>query len=373
MKKSKIVRNVLAVIAIVFIATVLSGAGCSNVAGGSSGGGGGNVAGGSGGNPSGSGGGLNAAEKMIAGKTFESGGKKLYFGSNKKGTLTGGSSPNIRSISGGDFDWSATNGTGSNINITMTNSGGTSSAVFDGSTKLTVDGTAYTLQGTLNGVPSVGSIIMKDGSLKTKDNIGSDKANAIAVVYYVDTANRKAYAVGKNHYLANNGQYWCTPAASVANTVISGLETTVGGAAPNNLTFDGYKDGSTGLAILKAAASDYNAAKYPAWAWCETYGNTASNVPSDAVADFKTGWYFPSVKELYDIWKQQTTVDAALQAVDGEKFDGFHISSSTDSAQCWYLSFIDLSGYGIVAGNAYKNDKSDRTAVRVCAVRVFTY
>lgn len=380
MKKSKIVRNVLAVIAIVFMATLF--AGCPQPGGSSTGS-----------KPSGtpSGSGPTPAEKVAG--IYSGGGLDYLFKTDGTGSVSS-TSLSMRAAQAGDtFTWEVKTSSGNTITVSIIIVGRneTIDATFDTvEKKANIGGVECTKQDSssdddddsddddfiidLTSTPVVGSIIMKDGSLKTKETITGDEANAIAVVYYVDTAKKKAYAVGKNHD-AENDMKWCTNAASVDSSAISGLETTVGGTAPNNLTFSKYIDGSTGLATLKAAANDYDAAKYPAWAWCETYGNTAANVPDDAKADFKTGWYFPSVKELYDIFKAKATVDAALTAAGGQDFTGVsYLSSSTDGNGCLRLNLNSGSGYGETAGNTSGySPKSNGGSDNVCAVRVFTY
>ena len=76
-------------------------------------------------------------------------------------------------------------------------------------------------------------------------------------------------------------------------------------------------DGSDSWKILKEACSDAesNPANYSAWNYCRNYG--ANN---DLIGDLSTGWYLPTVAELYTIYQNKTAVDASLSKAGGSTF-----------------------------------------------------
>lgn len=215
----------------------------------------------------------------------------------------------------------------------------------------------------LEAAPSVGSIIMKDGSLKTSDSIsGADKPNAIAVVYKVDAANKQAWAVGKVQN--KRGVQWCVSNASGSRKHILNLTTST-----NAGTFSGYTDGRTGLASLKAAVDDYDRTYYPAWYWCMVYGTEQAGLTEyDTLAK---GWYFPTVKELNDIYQVKSAVEKALEASGGSKFSSADYWSGADY---WSSSLYDHNSAFTFNFDNGSYPTLDRDQQRyVCAVRVFAY
>ena len=76
-------------------------------------------------------------------------------------------------------------------------------------------------------------------------------------------------------------------------------------------------DGSDGWERLKAACSDAesNPENYPAWNYSLTYAKT-----NGLTGDLATGWYLPTVAELYTIYQNKTVVDASLLKAGGSQF-----------------------------------------------------
>ena len=125
----------------------------------------------------------------------------------------------------------------------------------------------------------------------------------------------------------------------------------------------GYKDGRDGWEKLKEACSDAesNPGNYPAWNYCRNYGATNS-----LTGDLATGWYFPTMAELYTIYQNRTAVDESLSKAGGSQFDSAYYWSccptphSNDNALV--LSFND--------GDVY-NDYKNHDYHYVCSVRAF--
>ena len=151
----------------------------------------------------------------------------------------------------------------------------------------------------------VGDFILKDGTILSKDET-PESGTVAAVIVRAATDDKPAIGVGIVHN--QSGLAWCIDSAAGCRTDITELqgdETT------------GYMDGSDGWEKLKAACSDAenNPEYYPAWNYSLTYAKTNS-----LEGDLATGWYLPTVAELYTIYQNKTVVDASLSKAGGSTF-----------------------------------------------------
>ena len=198
----------------------------------------------------------------------------------------------------------------------------------------------------------VGDFVLKDGTILSKDKT-PEKDTVAAVIVRADTLTKPALGVGIVH---NNqsGFKWCKKSAAGYEIDISAL---VGDET------SGYMDGSDGWDKLKAACSDAknNPENYPAWNYSLTYAET-----NGLTGDLATGWYLPTVAELYTIYQNKTAVNESLSKVGGSTF-----------GTSWYWSCCQgPSGINIARvlsfdlGYMYNNAKYDYGKV-VCSVRAF--
>ena len=221
-------------------------------------------------------------------------------------------------------------------------------AIKDGMNDSAVASVSYTIY-----TPkySVGDFVLKNGTILSKDET-PESGTVAAVIVRAATDDKPAIGVGIVHNRI--GLKWCTSSAAGYNkniTALQGYKTT------------GYMDGSDGWEILKEACSDAesNPEKYPAWNYSLTYAET-----NGLTGDLATGWYLPTVAELYTIYQNKTAVDASLSKAGGSKFGTSYYwsccqySSSNDRAQA---PNFDSGGVG---GN-YK----DTSSGCVCSVRAF--
>ena len=121
-------------------------------------------------------------------------------------------------------------------------------------------------------------------------------------------------------------------------------------------------DGSDGWEKLKAACSDAenNPKYYPAWNYSLTYAKTNS-----LEGDLATGWYLPTVAELYTIYQNKTTVDASLSKAGGSTF-----------GTSWYWSCCQSpsdssNARGLLFATGDMNDVKYYNLFYVCSVRAF--
>ena len=195
----------------------------------------------------------------------------------------------------------------------------------------------------------VGDFILKDGTILSKDET-PESGTVAAVIVRAATDGKSALGVG----IVHNKMAWCRSSATGYNTLIGVL---VG----DNTS--GYKDGSDGWKKLKDACSDAesNPGNYPAWNYSLTYAKT-----NDLTGDLATGWYLPTVAELYTIYQNKTAVDASLSKAGGSIF-----------GRSWYWSCCQYPYSNIYArdldfsdGGMDNNTKSFNNYY-VCSVRAF--
>lgn len=196
---------------------------------------------------------------------------------------------------------------------------------------------------------AVGDFVLKDGTILSKDE--TPESNTVAaVIVRAATDDKPALGVG----IVRNKMAWGTESAAGYNTNITTLQ--------GDITSD-YMDGSDGWEKLKAACSDAesNPENYPAWKYSLTYAKT-----NGLTGDLATGWYLPTVAELYTIYQNKTVVDASLLKAGGSRFGTSWYWSCCQNPSYAYkargLSFID--------GGVYTYGKSHRDDY-VCSVRAF--
>ncbi|MCI6892041.1 MAG: chitobiase/beta-hexosaminidase C-terminal domain-containing protein, partial [Treponema sp.] len=170
-------------------------------------------------------------------------------------------------------------------------------AVKDGMNDSAVASASYSI------IPTPGDFVLKDGTILSKDE-NPERGTVAAVIVRAEADGKPALGVG----IVHKKMAWCTESAEGYNTNITALL--------GDKTSD-YMDGSDGWDKLKAACSDAesNPENYPAWNYCRNYG--ANN---GLEGDLATGWYLPTVAELYTIYQNKTAVEASLSKAGGSWF-----------------------------------------------------
>ena len=197
----------------------------------------------------------------------------------------------------------------------------------------------------------VGDFILKDGEILSKDET-PESGTVAAVIVRAAADDKPALGVGIVHN--RSGLAWCTTSAAGYSKNITALQ--------GGITSD-YMDGSDGWEKLKAACSDAenNPENYPAWNYSLTYAKT-----NGLTGDLATGWYLPTVAELYTIYQNKTVVDASLSKAGGSTFGTSSYWSCcqnpSDSKGARVLKFGNGLMYGI-----FKDDYD----YYVCSVRAF--
>lgn len=229
---------------------------------------------------------------------------------------------------------------------------------------------------------AVGDIVFSDGSASpyTATLTEDQKSKAIAVIFYVggtglnsgdDTTTSRTLGVGLKH----SQQAWCTSGSSSANAYSKDITTIQcpSTGSTGSYTFTGDKNGSGNLAQIGAflAANESTndtgtAAKYPAFYFAKNYSTTATNLGTT----YGSGWYLPSIAELFEIWKAKATVEAAYAKCDAPSFKTgqfVYYRSSSQSAEAGNNNKAD----GIDFSNGSLVNINKGSSYWHCAIRAF--
>ena len=196
---------------------------------------------------------------------------------------------------------------------------------------------------------AVGDFVLKDGTILSKDET-PESGTVAAVIVRAAADGKPALGVG----IVHNKMAWCTDSAAGYSTNITALQ--------GDETSD-YMDGSDGWEKLKKACSDAesNPENYPAWNYCRNYGAT-----NGLTGDLATGWYLPTVAELYTIYQNKAVVDESLSKAGGSQF-----GTSCYWSCCQNPSLNDFARVlGFYSGNMGYDYKSNYSSY-VCSVRDF--
>ena len=257
----------------------------------------------------------------------------------------------------------------------------------------------------------VGDIVFNDGSsMPSTDFTDLDtsvqnekKTAAIALIFYKGTdcnndgdTTVRTLGVGLKHAKRD----WCTDGVNAGDSRANAfnINITTIQCTPHGNGFTGDKDGSNNLEqiadfleaesasnpdVTDDTSGDAAAKKYPAFYFAKNYkdekigGETESRI--QAGSEFATGWYFPSLAELFQIYEKGKgtskvfDINAISQALGGNTFgDDYFISSSQ------YYSDSDSDSAMKIYRFYFKNSQcltAQKTSVvggwPTCAIREF--
>ena len=230
---------------------------------------------------------------------------------------------------------------------------------------------------------SAGDIVFADGTATAWHEgltlTDAQKKAAVAVIFYAGTGcsnggERRVLGVGlRNATDEGNTLAWCTSSANAYSMSITTIQCDSDGGAGEHI-FTGDLDGSDNLEQIGAflrkngipddTADEEN---YPAFYFAKNYAEVeGSNVRGTV---FESGWYLPSIAELFQIWKERERVNAAIETCDGTKFylsNSYSYWSSSESAAVDSLAY---SLYFALGGWLYF--PKSNSSKHVCAVRAF--
>ncbi len=200
----------------------------------------------------------------------------------------------------------------------------------------------------------VGDIVFADGTATAwREGLvftEEQKEAVMAVIFYVGTkcsnnGERRVLGVGvaQLHSFA-----WCTESANAYSKSITKIQCKIAGKA-GALKFTGDLDGSDNLEQIGAylrengiADDTADESRYPAFYYAKNYAK-GSQVSG---TEFESGWYLPSIAELFQVWKSRRTVNDVLEECYGAKFNfsKYYWSSSqcvSDDNFVYCLTFSD--------------------------------
>lgn len=202
-----------------------------------------------------------------------------------------------------------------------------------------------------------GDYVLKDNRIVRQEYIteltDKEKEKIFGVISIKDTGEPVIVGLQKGESLK-----WAPENTTGFNTLFTAIVANVTVYEYDNATgkytghiFTGNADGSDNweeICKIDPEGTKDAATNYPAFNFANTYGTTAGLTGTD----FETGWYVPSVKELFDIYENKDFIQSSLDVVNGITLGESYLSSS-QSASYYSLAYQVSFGDGYV-DNYYK-------------------
>lgn len=172
-----------------------------------------------------------------------------------------------------------------------------------------------------------GLIVLSNGLFKRRDNY-TTIAPQNPTVAVICGANGYEAATGIALHLSGSTLKWAKDGSTGNNTKFEGIickPSEMGTGTVETATFTGDSDGSDNWAYICSIDPNgtVNAAEnYPAFNWVNTYNETYKT----KLGDKTFAWYMPSLKELCDVYKNYTAINASLEKInrlDSSYTDGY--------------------------------------------------
>ena len=196
---------------------------------------------------------------------------------------------------------------------------------------------------------TVGDILFTDGTRMKAENVkygvpDSQAAKAFGVIGRTPYGGVKGYAVGVQKSATT--LTWAAENSTGYYTNFTGIQGTI---------TSGDMDGSDNWEYIcrkDSTASQNSATNYPAFNFANTYGTIAGLTGTE----YETGWYLPSVAELYDVYENKIAVQESLAAVNGFNLtSGYYWSSSQVASDYDYAYKVAFSDGGVILSSKYDN------------------
>lgn len=188
-------------------------------------------------------------------------------------------------------------------------------------------------------VYKVGDIILTDGSkvsVENVDNYSIDENNKPVGVIAM-TSDDVVKIIG-----LQQGSSLIWAADSTQGNKITNIVAEFTGSTASGYTFTGDEDGSDNwkeICAVDSTGTNNAATNYPIFNFANTYG-TKAGLTNTA---YETGWYVPSVKELYDVSLEREKIQKSLTQAGGFTFaNEFYWSSSQGTKSTGYASLVQI-------------------------------
>ena len=208
---------------------------------------------------------------------------------------------------------------------------------------------------------SVGDVILKDGSKVAVADVSTttfetsgDKV-PVAVVFF-DT---NGVALGLGLKKSSKFLKWALEDTTGYNTTFTDISASIDYSVSSR-TFTGDCDGSDNweyICSVDPEGTKDAATNYPAFNFAANYGTT-----NCTDSDFASGWYIPSISELYEIYKNKETLQTSLTKVSDFTIGTSWYWSSSQSSNNSVVYLLNFSDGGVYAG--FKSVYDDVLVVR---------
>ena len=214
---------------------------------------------------------------------------------------------------------------------------------------------------TVNRKVVVGDIILQDLTIVSSEGYAKNESNPAVAIVAGFNANGAAIGLGLKK--SNSTLMWAKYNTTGYNTSFTDIIAKYSGNSSSGYTFTGDCDGSDNweyICSVDPEGSANAATNYPAFNFAANYGTN-----QEYTGDLASGWYIPSISELYEIYKNKETLQASLT-----KVSGFTIGTS------WYWSSSQSSynyddAYELSFSDGYVDDYLKYRSNSVLVVRAF--
>lgn len=178
-------------------------------------------------------------------------------------------------------------------------------------------------------VCKVGDIILKDGTKISVDDVDAclfDTTKAVGVVALINIVNGvpKPKIIGLGRSYAN----WAAEETTGYTTNFTGIQSDYSGSSNTGYAFTGDLDGSDNweyICMMDPECTQNAETNYPIFYLASIYGSSLGLTGTD----YETGWYIPSIAEIYKVYKNKEIIQRSLSAAGGFLFkDYIYLSSS---------------------------------------------
>ena len=160
---------------------------------------------------------------------------------------------------------------------------------------------------------------------------------------------------------------WAPSGTTGYDTNFTEIQAAYTGSSSSGYTFTGDLDGSDNwdeICKVDPEGTKDAATNYPAFDYARNYGETAGLTGTK----YETGWYIPSIAELYDVYINEEVVQKSLTAAGGFELEDRYWSSSQGdlSSDACFVYF-----YNGNVGSSEKNNLGVLVPQLVLVVQAF--
>ena len=162
----------------------------------------------------------------------------------------------------------------------------------------------------------VGDVLLTDGTRIKAENAqyGVPSGKSFAVIAYAPYGGGTGKAIGLQK--SKNSLVWAPSDTKGNTTNFIDIQADYNGTSSDGYTFTGDLDGSDNwdyICKIDPEGTLDAATNYPVFNVALSYAETAGLTETD----YETGWYVPSVAEVYEVYKNKAVIQTSLDAAKG--------------------------------------------------------